>query len=558
MKQYLRVILLAAVVTGTVSELEAQQRPPTRTIAATVKAEFRTPIPRSVIHGELNGGQMIAVEMLNHNIGWAIGHASKFTNLFRTADGGTTWERQTLFDGEGADLYDIGFADANNGWIVGTNHILRTTDGGELWTPVDLGLKGSRFDAKELLVLGPDAIVVGTDLQNMQIMLTVNGGATWDRVGLVKDGGGGAGSEHTVTGLAMAETSSIFATTGSHAYSHGRIHRSDDRGHSWEVVAEAEKPLHGIAFRGKRGVAVGDGLAFFTEDGGDTWRRVAMPGRRYAVDFADETSVVAVGKDPSVVMSWNGGKTWQTGPSPFIESGSLVDIQVVDPGWWFVAGTHAVYHFVDHNHTEPMASGRMPIPVDIKLPGGRALPRGIYDIMLGHRGDQHVLKLDRKGDVPAAAPTPTESGTDVPQEGVAELKAAVAQQKTQKPPVCALPCAVTVPIAVTYEKEDIPRGKSASSFFRVRLEPTPSGFAVAMRTAATPPRNVSLALAALGASQSSVLEARQLGTAAAQGRRIAGRINPQATQQRLRAAKAAPPAVYKITLRHSVDLFGKK
>lgn len=557
MKQYLQVILLAAVVTGTVSDLVAQQRPAPRTIVAKVKAEFRTPIPRSVIHGELNG-EMIAVEMLNHNIGWALGRSPKSTNLFRTADGGNTWERQTLFDGAGASLYDIGFADANNGWIVGANHILRTTDGGELWTPVDPGLKGIRFDAKELLVIGPDAIVVGTDLENKQIMLTIDGGATWSYVGLVKDGGGGAGSEHTVTGLAMAESSSIFATTGSHAYSHGRIHRSDDGGRSWEVVAEAEKPLYGIAVRGKRGVAVGDELAFFTEDGGDTWRRVAMPGRRFAVDFADETSVVAVGRDPSVAVSWNGGKTWQPGPSPIIEVGSLVDIQVVDPGWWFLASSHALHHFIDHNHTEPIASGRLPIPVDIKLPGGRALPRGVYDIMLGHRGDEHVMKFDRKGDVPATAPTSTGSGTDAPQEGAAELEAAVAQQKTQKAPVCAQPCVATVPIDVTYEKEDIPAGKAAAAPFRLRIEPTPTGFAVAMRAAATPSRNISLALAALGASQNSVLEARQLGTATAQGRRIAGRINPQATQQRLRAAKAAPPAVYKITLRHSVDLFGKK
>ncbi len=179
MKQHLETIVLAALVAGGASNVVAQARPATRSIASSVRAEFRTPIPRSVIHGELNGGQLIAVEMLNHNIGWAIGHASKFTNLFRTADGGETWERQTLFDGAGAGLYDIGFADANNGWIVGTDHILRTTDGGESWSPVDLGLKGRRFDAKELLVLGPDAIVVGTDLENMQIMLTVNGGASW-------------------------------------------------------------------------------------------------------------------------------------------------------------------------------------------------------------------------------------------------------------------------------------------------------------------------------------------------------------------------------------------
>lgn len=573
MKRYVQVILFAAHVLGASSEGLAQKRQATKPPVSLVHIEWRTPIPRSVVHGELEGAQMIAVEMLNHNIGWAIGHASKFTNLFRTGDGGKTWERQTMFDGAGAGLYDIGFADANNGWIVGTDHILRTTDGGESWTPVDLGLKGLRFDAKELLVLGPDAIVIGTDLQNMQIMLTVDGGATWTRVGLVKDGGGGAGSEHTVTGLALSEASSIFATTGSHPYSRGRIHRSDDRGHSWEVVAEAEKPLHGIAFRGKRGVAVGEGLAFFTEDGGDTWRRVVMPGRRYAVDFADETSVVAVGRDPSVVVSWNGGKTWEPGPSPIIESGSLVDIQVVDPGWWFVVGTHALYHFIDHIHIEPLASGRLPIPVDVKLPGGRALPRGLYDVMLGHQGDEHVLRLDRRGDVPAGAPLSPGSGTDASQEGAAQLETAVSQQETQQPPACAQPCGATLPAEVTYDKEEMAGAKDMKSFFRISLEPTASGIAVVGRTAVTPPRNIALALAAVGASQNSEGEVRQVATKAGglfgrirkaaagdvRGAAAGSGVNPQATQQRLRAAKAAPPAVYKVTLRYPLDLFsGKK
>ncbi|MEO7822018.1 MAG: hypothetical protein ABIS15_00320, partial [Gemmatimonadaceae bacterium] len=319
-------------------------------------------------------------------------------------------------------------------------------------------------------------------------------------------------------------------------------------------------------------------LAFFTEDGGDTWRRTAMPGRRYAVDFTSANTVLAVGRDPSVVISANGGRTWQAASGPIIESGALVAIAGVDPGWVFMASDHALHHFVDPNHTEPLATGRLPIPVDLQIPGGRALPRGVYDVLFGHRGDQHVVKLDRKGEVSESGQGTAASSSGNDQESSEQLEAAVARQKNQKPPACAAPCTATFPAEVTYEKEDVGSGggsSAVSSFFRIALEPTASGVAVVVRTAVTPPRNLALALAAVGAPQSSEGEATQVTKkAAAKGGGLFGRIqkaasgdvrgamagaaNPQAAQQRLRAAKAAPPAVYKVTVRHTLDLFGEK
>lgn len=605
MKQLLRAVVVAGLVAGSAADVSAQQRQPgSRPVSE--RAEFRTPLPRSVIHDEMKG-ELYAVRMLNHNVGWALGgHSSSHTILFRTVDGGKSWERQTLFDGQGTRLRDIGFADANNGWIVGDQHILRTTDGGDTWIPVDTdkALGGYSVDASDLLVLGPDAIVVGTNGQNRQIMRTVDGGGTWELIGLVKDGGGGAGSENSVTGLALSGESTIFATTGSHPYSPGVIYRSDDGGRSWERVAEAEKPLHGIAFRGKRGVAVGENTAFYTADGGDTWTRTPMPGRRYAVGFIDENTVLAVGRDPSVVASGNGGRTWQAARGPIVESGALVAIAGVDPGWVFMASDHALHHFVDPSHTEPIASGTIVLPVDVQIPGMRALPRGFYDVMFGHRGDNHVVKLDKRGDVPATSPgqggaqaratgvgqrstgsgsqstvsgqAATTSDTQIGEDGEAQLAAAVAQQKSRKPPACAAPCGVTVPVRASYQKEGIGAGQGMGSFLKFSLEPTASGVAVVVRAAVTPPRNVALALAAVGAPQSSEREAVQTATktvekvggllgrlqkAAAGDLRGAARgsgINPQAAKQRLRAAKAAPPAIYKVTVRHELDLFGEK
>jgi photosystem II stability/assembly factor-like uncharacterized protein len=557
MRGFTRKAALATAIAVLASDALAQNRP------STAVAEWRAPLPKSE-----NSGELYAVEFLNHNIGWAVGGQSgtKSTMLFGTKDGGKTWERQTLFDGELSHLTDIAFADANNGWIVGRNQVLRTTDGGESWGPVNQPERGS-YGAHKLLVLGPDAIIVGSDVENAQILRTVDGGGTWEVIALVKDGGGGAGSNNTVSGLALAEPSTVFATTGTRHGSRGVIYRSNDGGRTWEVVEEADRPLLGIAFRGRRGVAVGVNIAFWTEDGGNTWRRVAIPGNQYAVDFADDNTVVAVGDRPHVVISRNGGKTWQPLTAP-LDHGNLVDIEAVDPGWWFVAGGYgarALYHYVDPNHTEPIVSGTVPLPVDVQVPGGGALPRGMYDVTLAHKGDQHIVKLNRRGDVPA--------NTEVPQG----LETATTQQKNQRPPTCAQPCQVTVPANVTYEKENAPQGAGGrdpkSFFFQIRLEPTPSGVAIVVRTAVTPPRNVALALAAVGAPRTTEAEARPAAQATAEraggllGRvrraaagdvrgAVAGAVNPQATQQRLRAAKSAPPAVYKVTLRHTLDLFG--
>jgi len=70
--------------------------------------------------------------------------------IFRTTDGGVTWERfDTVLAGEPR---QIDFVDANNGWLLTwpTNRPLRTRDGGRTWSPQSC--EGG-WDEKEMLDL---------------------------------------------------------------------------------------------------------------------------------------------------------------------------------------------------------------------------------------------------------------------------------------------------------------------------------------------------------------------------------------------------------------------
>ena len=79
--------------------------------------------------------------------GWVVGEDQ---TVFHTTDGGATWDRQKLTTISQAQLWDIHFSDAQNGWVTGSffpagkgydswGAVLHTTDGGESWAQQDSG-----------------------------------------------------------------------------------------------------------------------------------------------------------------------------------------------------------------------------------------------------------------------------------------------------------------------------------------------------------------------------------------------------------------------------------
>ena len=76
--------------------------------------------------------------------------------------------------------------------------------------------------------------------------------------------------------------------------------------------------LFAVSVGSSRGAIVGDGVIFWTADGGDTWQAASVPagtGELRGV-FDDETRMIAVGRTGTILSSDDGGASWTAIASP--------------------------------------------------------------------------------------------------------------------------------------------------------------------------------------------------------------------------------------------------
>lgn len=94
----------------------------------------------SLISLNMNGGAYLTrIRFLDNNIGFAVGYYGTLPDgglcayIFKTTDGGTTWNRQICPTFGGNTLRDVYFIDANNGFASGEGALFQTADGGVNW-----------------------------------------------------------------------------------------------------------------------------------------------------------------------------------------------------------------------------------------------------------------------------------------------------------------------------------------------------------------------------------------------------------------------------------------
>lgn len=202
---------------------------------------------------------------------WTVGYPGRIAH---SADGGKTWASQAAGTIEA--LFDVGFADEQNGWIVGrAGTILHTGDGGATWTPQqspkDVPLLGLHvLDARRAFASG----YFGS------VLATVDGGATWAvlRYSDVE------GEDPALNGVCFPDGHNGWAVG-----EFGTVLRTSDGGATWQAQdAGVYKMFFGVHFRdAQAGLAWGSGGQMVaTSDGGATWSEVSTGTSNNLLDAA--------------------------------------------------------------------------------------------------------------------------------------------------------------------------------------------------------------------------------------------------------------------------------
>lgn len=262
--------------------------------------------------------------------GWLVG--SKAT-LFETTDNGNTWvERRLELEEETPTFTSVSFSGAE-GWIVGKPSILlHTTDGGKNWSRITLSSKlpGSPYS---ILALGNNAAEMTTDVG--AIYKTEDGAKTWkalvqEAVGVVRNLSRSADGQY----VAVSSRGNFYST--------------------WEPGQTAWNPHQrnssrrlqnmGFAPDGRRWlVARGGQLQFTTPDDGETWDEVKYPepGTSWGLlDVAYRTpeEIWVSGGSGNLLVSFDGGQTWQKDRAVEKVPSNLYKIVFIDPEQGFILG----------------------------------------------------------------------------------------------------------------------------------------------------------------------------------------------------------------------------
>lgn len=255
--------------------------------------------------------------------GWICGQAGL---MLATKDGGKTWtEQKTNTDQY---LFAVHPVSATHVFAVGDKSMLvETTDGGATWRPRKIGQSGEGVSADIALAV-QDPIFYDVEFADEQngwivgefgtIRHTSDGGKTWVEQQKSLLGGGIVDMFDlpTLFGVHFVNNQEGLATG-----LEGHIAHTHDGGNTWAFDTVDEKvaiddPLYRpFLFPDGHGWAVGSGGEVVTKEAGDApWKRAKLGMRLFTwlrgIDFYDQNNGWIVGGFGTILKTKDGGKTW--------------------------------------------------------------------------------------------------------------------------------------------------------------------------------------------------------------------------------------------------------
>jgi len=276
------------------------------------------------------------VSAANEKVVWASGSANSVLRTADGGVNWVKIVLPADMDSTPLDFRDIDAVDDHTAYLLcigpsTASRIYKTSDDGQHWT-----LQYTNPDPKGFLDAmtywdAQSGLVVGDSIDgHLQILITENGGATWNKISdavlpaaLPNEGA------YSASGSNIAMSGNSNAWIGLSAVTKSRVLHTADRGKSWTVsdtpIATSESAgIFSVAFRDTlHGVIVGgdyknesaavDNVAI-TSDGGNTWTLVkdhGLSGFRSAVQYLPgTTSLIAVGPS-GADFSQDDGQTWR-------------------------------------------------------------------------------------------------------------------------------------------------------------------------------------------------------------------------------------------------------
>ncbi len=275
-----------------------------------------------------------AVSAVDENVVWVSGHGGTWA---RTLDGGATWTAHVMPDADTLQFRDVFALDSERAWLLSAgsgelSRIYRTQDGGDTWELQFLNPEPDGFydclefrDAAHGIVYG-DAVD-----GELRILRTRDGGETWEYTRSLDippalAGEGGFAASGTCVALGPAGRAWI----GTGAADTARVLATLDDGRTWTAVpaplpAGEAAGIFTLAFRDSlHGVILGGDLSrpeehtdnvALTSDGGASWRLAGRPvlaGAVYGAAYVPGSptpTLVAVGPN-GADWSVDEGLTW--------------------------------------------------------------------------------------------------------------------------------------------------------------------------------------------------------------------------------------------------------
>jgi photosystem II stability/assembly factor-like uncharacterized protein len=265
----------------------------------------QTAIPGTDASNSPAGRKAVEVAFTQPDVGIVFLQPGNGPVAYSTTDGGVSWKP---LDGVDGSVRRVWFLDGQHGWAVGAATLLQTEDGGKTWVP-RAGASGRDLTA-----------IRCSDTSNC-ILTTAAG----DKL-LRTDDGGGVVTEITPSSQAIFAASFSSPTHVVAVGANGATVISDDAGANYKPISTdiggsftelQSGPVASMAFAlGKRGALA------VTNDGGNSWRNLAVPTSHDLLDaaFAAGDTGYALDGSGGLFKTSNAGKTWQTldtgSPSP--------------------------------------------------------------------------------------------------------------------------------------------------------------------------------------------------------------------------------------------------